>query len=85
MRWNFYTPISGLGIGVNERLTSRCSTRPMAAGHPFHCGFASITRAPLSLATWTPPAVKQRHLIPKRFETAALHSASMWALQPGPG
>ncbi len=31
-------------------LTSRCSTRPMAAGRPFHCGFASITRAPLSPA-----------------------------------
>ena len=31
-------------------LTSRCSTRPMAAGRPFHCGFASITRAPLSSA-----------------------------------
>ena len=31
-------------------LTSRCSTRPMAAGRPFHCGFASITRAPLSFA-----------------------------------
>ena len=36
-------------------------------------------------ATWTPPAVKQRHLISKRFETAALHSASVWALLPGPG
>jgi len=31
-------------------LTSRCSTRPMAAGRPFHCGFASIARAPLSFA-----------------------------------
>lgn len=31
MRWSFYTPISGLGIGVNERSTSRYSTRPMGA------------------------------------------------------
>jgi hypothetical protein len=28
------------------------SPRPMAAGRPFHCGFASITRAPLSSALY---------------------------------
>jgi len=49
----------------------------MAAGRPFHGSFVAIPRSPLCLATWTPPAVKQRHLISERFETAALHSASL--------
>jgi hypothetical protein len=31
----------------NRHLTRRINSRPTAAGRPFHCGCASITRAPL--------------------------------------
>ena len=30
-----------------SQLTRRINSRPVAAGRPFHCGCASITRAPL--------------------------------------
>src|SRR5690554_3065181 len=40
----------GISQGGSACITIRCSSRPMAAGRPFHCGFASIARSPLSFA-----------------------------------
>jgi enoyl-CoA hydratase/carnithine racemase len=54
-------------------------------GEQFNKAMEIAEKIAKAAPTWTPPAVKQRHLISKRFETAALHSASVWALLPGPG
>ncbi|MCK7544410.1 hypothetical protein MLC59_09545 [Marinobacter bryozoorum] len=37
----------GLSPAGATQLTRRSNSRPTAAGRPFHCGCASITRAPL--------------------------------------
>jgi len=60
-----------------SHLTSRCSTRPMAAGRPFHCGFASIARAPLSSALGLFRGIIK---MPITFSTFSSAVAATWKL-----